>query len=113
MKKIFITTILTFLFVLGLSGAAWAGSVTVAWNPNSESDLAGYKLYYWKDGVTPIVEQMVDVLNVTTYEITGLTTGKYYIIEATAYDTSNNESERSYGVRGKANYSAVKGLRIP
>ena len=106
MKKIFILMSILFLF----SASALAGSIELKWQPSPEQDIGGYKLYYTEEGTA--TEQMVDVLNVTTYKLTGLTTGKYYLIEATAYDNAGNESERSYGVRSKARYSVVKGLEV-
>ncbi|KKM75247.1 hypothetical protein LCGC14_1392230, partial [marine sediment metagenome] len=93
MKKLLITTILIFLFMLGLSGAAWAESVTLAWNPNTESDLAGYKVYNGvASGVYGIV---VDVKNVTQYTTSNLGSGTTYYWVVTAYDESGNESDYS------------------
>lgn len=105
-----IAFLIVIAFIFGCIASAMAGTLELSWKPNQESDLAGYKLYYTEEGTAN--EQSVDVGNVTTYELTGLTTGAYYLIEATAYDTSSNESERSYGVRGKAKYSVVEGLEI-
>ncbi len=98
-------------FLLLFSTSAWAGAITVKWDTSPESDIGGYKLYYWEEASSQVVE--IDVGDVTTFTIIGLITGKHYIIYATAYDTSGNESERSnHGVRGKAKYSKVAGLRI-
>jgi hypothetical protein len=89
---------------------AIAGSLPLAWEPNPEGDLAGYKLYYTKEETTN--EQMIDVGNVTKHRLLDLTTGKFYLIEATAYDTAGNESDRSYGLRGKARFTPVTGFII-
>ena len=37
---------LCLLFVLSLPSLGYALDVTLAWDANSETDLAGYKLYY-------------------------------------------------------------------
>ncbi len=104
-KKIIIAIMLVF----ALTAQGWAGTLKLKWLPSPETDLGGYKLYYTEEGQS---EQAVDVGNVVTYELAGLTVGKFYLIEATAYDVSGNESERSYGVRAKANWSLVVGLEV-
>ena len=101
MKKLLIIPILTFLFTLGLSGAAWAEEVTVAWNPNIESDLAGYKVYYGI--VTGMYDTSVDVGNKTNYTILGIVSGQGYFIAVTAYDTSGNES----GYSNEISYTSI------
>lgn len=69
------------------------GSLTVLWNPNSESDLAGYKVYY---GTAPRdYGTVVDVGNVTSYQVDGLTEGVRYYFAVTAYDLAGNESDYS------------------
>jgi fibronectin type 3 domain-containing protein len=91
MKKIFITAILTFLFVLGLSGAAWAeGEVSLVWDANVESDLAGYKLYWGT--ASGDYDNSIDVGNETGKTVIELTEGQTYYFAVTAYDTANNES---------------------
>lgn len=87
-----------------------AGHLTLVWDPNQEPDLAGYKLYYTEEG--SLEEQSVDVGNVTEYKLAGLTTGKFYLVEASAYDTSGNESDKSYGLRARSKFDPVTGLRI-
>lgn len=97
MKELF----LAILFVLGSSFSAYGAEVTAEWNPNSESDLAGYKIYYGKtprllSGTYPNV---VDVKNVTTYTVLNLDERTDYYFAATAYDLSGNES--GYSVEAK------------
>ncbi len=92
-KKLLTTIILTMLFILGLSGSAWAEKIILKWYPNSESDLAGYRIYYGK--LSGGYNNVVDVGNKTTYTIEDLVEGKFYYIKGTAYDTSGNESEYS------------------
>jgi hypothetical protein len=84
--------VLISLFGAGLTGNVLAGQVTLAWDANTEPDLAGYNLYY---GLEPGIygpPNKINVGNVTTYTITGLTNGVRYNFVATAYDTLGNES---------------------
>ena len=84
---------------------AFAAQVTLAWNPNTESDLAGYKIHYGTASSSYSVH--IDVHMVTTYTMTGLTDGQTYYFAATSYDTSSNESgysnQVSYTVPPAAN----------
>ncbi len=91
------------LLVLLFSSLSWAGSVNLEWDPNTEPDIAGYKIYY-KIGSsgepyngTGAVEgdSPVDVGNVTTFEVSGLTEGNVYYFVATAYNTGALESDYS------------------
>ena len=70
-----------------------AGQVTLEWDRNSESNLAGYRMYVGTaSGVygTPIEAG----LN-TTCTVTGLISGRTYYFAATAYNTSGVESGKS------------------
>jgi hypothetical protein len=67
-----------------------AAQVTLAWDPSSGTDIAGYKLYYGTSSRNyPFT---LDVGSVTTHTITGLSDGQTYYIAATAYNTQGNES---------------------
>ena len=91
------------LFALSACGAdvtvkesTTSGSVTLTWSvPTANADetaltdLAGYKVYYGtasESYTTPI-----DAGNVTTYTVTGLSTGTYYFA-VTAYNSTGDES---------------------
>ena len=86
MKKLF-----TILAILAIAGIAQAATVQVTWNPNTEPDLAGYKLYHGT--ASGQYGEPVDVGNVTGHvmEITPEYGATYYFA-LTAYDTSGNES---------------------
>ena len=73
-----------------IASNALAAQATLAWDPNTESDLAGYKIHYGTASGSYTVH--TDVHNVTTYTVTGLTAGQTYYFAATAYDASGNES---------------------
>ena len=67
-----------------------SNAVTLAWDANSEPDLAGYKLYR---GYAPgVYDVITDVGNVTTYEVTGLALNQGYYFAVTAYNTEGLES---------------------
>lgn len=68
-------------------------TATLSWAPNTDSDLAGYKVYM---GTTSgLYGTPVDVGNVTTYTAGNLTAGTTYYFSVTAYDQSRNESLHS------------------
>ena len=77
--------------IVGLIASnALAAQVTLAWDPNTESDLAGYRVHYGT--ASGSYTSHTDVHNVTSYTVTGLTAGQTYYFAATAYDASGNES---------------------
>ena len=86
MKKLF-----TILAILAIAGIAQAATVQVTWNPNTEPDLAGYKIYYGT--ASGVYGDPIDVGNVTGHvmEITPQHGATYYFA-LTAYDTSGNVS---------------------
>ena len=53
-------------------------SVSFTWDPNSESDLAGYEIYYGTEAGN--YQWNIDVGNVTNYSVNGLDTGMTYIL---------------------------------
>ena len=73
-----------------IASNALAAQATLTWDPNTESDLGGYKVHYGTTNGSYTVH--TDVHKVTTHTVTGLTAGQTYYFAATAYDTSGNES---------------------
>ncbi len=72
---------------------------TITWSPNTEPDLAGYKIYW---GASPgVYTSNVSVAVGTTSRImTGISPiQKWYYFALTAYDTSGNESAFSAEVK--------------
>jgi hypothetical protein len=67
-----------------------SAQVTLTWDPNSESDLAGYKIYYGT--ASGNYQWKTDVGNVTIYTQSGLDIGGTYYFAATAYNTQGLES---------------------
>jgi len=88
-RALFVACVLTVLCSLApaLSSAA---QVTLAWDANTDPDLAGYKLYYGNSSGS--YQFSVDVGNVTSYTLSGLLEGQIYYFAATAYNVSQNES---------------------
>lgn len=98
------------LFPLFESNTAFAAEVTLAWDANSESNIAGYKLYYENEkdddfyggsdaneGDSPITIYLLSLTDPDspTYTITGLEEGTYYYFALTAFDTDGMESDFS------------------
>jgi hypothetical protein len=92
--------LITFLLVAPLAWPSFASSVVLQWDPNTETDLAGYKVYYRTDdlgfpfdgagateGSSPI-----DVHNWTTVTINGLDPDRNYFFAITAYNSDGLES---------------------
>jgi hypothetical protein len=67
--------------------------VTLLWDPNTEQDLAGYKLFYGPSSKGYV--SSVDVGNQTNYTLTGLARTTTYYIAAKAYNTTGVESDYS------------------
>lgn len=74
--------------------ATGAQSVTLAWNANTETNLAGYRLYYGTGpraytatGTVPVPE--------TTATVTNLAEGRTYFFAVTAFTTDGLESDYS------------------
>jgi hypothetical protein len=79
--------------LFALSQTAWAVEVTLAWDANSEPDIAGYVLYA---GLEPgNYVNRFDVGPATTQLVSGLTEGHTYYFAVTAYNVSGLESDPS------------------
>ncbi len=82
-----------------LIAAAWsltireASSVTLAWDPNPEPDIAGYILHYGTSSGS--YSNSVNVGNVTTNTVAGLAVNVTYFFAVTAYNASGLESDFS------------------
>ena len=94
MKRI-IFAVIAFLLLsslaIGMPGTAkWKS----AWDANTESDLAGYKIYWSLTSGNYTDTDSKDMGNVTEQLFSGLplVEGNLYYFVITAYDTSGNES---------------------
>jgi fibronectin type 3 domain-containing protein len=90
--------VLSFAIGLGLalgpmSRATPSPSVTLAWNPSTAANVAGYKLYYGNNGTN--YTTAVDTGTNTSWTLMGLTEGETNFFTVTAYDASHTESPPS------------------
>lgn len=80
--------------VLSLSfpvfGATTPGSVSVAWNRNTETNISGYKIYWGES--TRQYTKVQDVGTAIEATLTSLTNGQTYFCAVTAYNTDGQES---------------------
>ncbi len=74
-------------------GGVNAANVTVSWDANTESDLAGYNVYIGES--TGNYTGVVDVGNATEFTWNNLNAGNTYYFAVTAYDFAGNESNFS------------------
>jgi len=82
--------VLAVLFLFPLAETAHSATVTLAWDPNPEPTVAGYRLYV---GTSPgYYTSSVDVAASTRATISSLIEGVTYYMAVTAYDTSGNQS---------------------
>jgi len=75
-----------------------ASALTLAWDSNTEDDLAGYKVYYGTRSRD--YDSVIDVGDTTYHTIRGLEPETRYYLALTAYDISYNESDFSEEVSG-------------
>ncbi len=91
MRRKTMIAVFTGIMLMAFPGMVLAGSATLSWRANTESDLAGYRVYYGFQSrsygpYTPTAK------TVTSYTLNGLAPGRTYYFALTAVDTSGNES---------------------
>lgn len=72
------------------TNTAFAATVSISWNANTESDLAGYRVHYGT--AKGSYSNHINVGNTTSWQISNLAAGTNYYFTLTAYDTAGNES---------------------
>ena len=97
-SKNFAVPLLRFaLAILPLASPAVAssntGSVSVAWNPNPEANISGYKIY-WGESSRQYTK-VQDAGNMVQATLSNLTAGQTYFCAVTAYNTAGQESPYS------------------
>lgn len=71
-------------------------STTLRWSPNTEPDLAGYRVYYGTEPRQYFQAKGQGVVVVgNSYTVTGLASGVRYYFAVTAFDEASNESDYS------------------
>src|SRR5258705_6891059 len=68
--------LLSFALLVLFRGTVEAGTVKLAWDPNAETDLAGYIVHYGT--ASGVYTNTIDVGYVTAWTVTGLTDGRQY-----------------------------------
>jgi len=71
------------------------GTVVLVWNPNTETDIAGYHVHY---GTASAPYSSTVSVNSPTATISGLTNGYTYTFAVTAYNTGGAESPYSASI---------------
>ncbi len=82
----------------GLTAAAGDKMVQLAWNPNTEPDLAGYNVYRSTVSGSGYVKLNGILLTSPAYTDTSVSNGTTYYYVVTAVDTATNESAASVQV---------------
>ena len=72
--------------IVGIAAAAEAATVTLAWDPNPEPDIDGYRLSFGTSSGQ--YTTTVDVGNITTYTLTSLLPGVRYYFALRAYNAA-------------------------
>lgn len=88
MKSLFLAMAL----IMAFATLSMSASVSLQWDPNTESDLAGYKLYYAADSTNFDNATVIDVQNQTTTSVADLDPTKSYSFAVKAYNTAGMES---------------------
>ena len=95
---------LLFPFLLFIAVRAFAGEVTLAWDPVNSPALVGYIVYYGPTAGNYTTS--IDVGNTTTYAVSNLVEGATYHFAVTDYDASHTQSGFSNDVSATIPYSA-------
>lgn len=93
LRKAILPKIIIILVSNFLPLKTYSAEVTLAWDPNIESDVGGYVLYYGID--SGVYTEAIDVGKVTEYTLTSLKVDIVYYFAVTAYDIYGNESNFS------------------
>ena len=105
-------TLIITILLLALAVCAHAADVTLTWDPNTEADLAGYRLYQKADSATPPFVKVQEIQKgTTTASVTGLDSSHSYSFAVTAYNTAGMESAYSNVVTIPAAPIAPAGLK--
>ncbi len=108
---VFISLVALILILFLCTSNVYSAQATLYWNPNSESDLAGYKIYYGYSSRS--YSSSIDVRKKTSYTISNLEEGVTYYFAATAYDKRKNESGYSNEVSYDVPITSLSGDTTP
>ena len=105
-NKLFFAMMFACLLSIADQTSCIASSVVLQWDPNTDTDLAGYKVYYQPDTSTQPFkgtgatqgQSPIDVpisINQTSVTVNGLDPAHAYFFAVTAYNTAGAESSYS------------------
>ena len=101
-EKLSLPAVLVFLFINAVAARGATSSVSLEWNPSTDSAVIGYNVYY--GGSSGVYTNVISTDNITNAVISGLIEGDTYYFAVTAYDVYGDESafsnEISYIVPG-------------
>ena len=96
-NKFLIKKVLKYILIIAvfisINNLAYSFQLSLAWDPCTEPDIAGYKIYYGTASKNYTFS--VDVGEFVEATISGLDQGKKYYFAATSYDLDGNESNLS------------------
>jgi hypothetical protein len=90
---IFLLVLIVFSLIFASTPEVRAADVTLAWDPNPEPSVQGYRVYYGK--ASGFYTNVLDVGNRTDCVIPGLDAGTTYFLACTAYSATGDESNFS------------------
>jgi hypothetical protein len=92
--------LLAYVLMFQFAGSVYAHSATLAWDPNTDPDLAGYKVYRSEQsGVFTPPSRNSSLLTTTSFTDTTVQNGHTYYYAVTAVSTSGLESVYSAQVQ--------------
>lgn len=89
---------------------ALAATISLLWNPNPETNIAGYKLYVGT--ASGAYTSVINVSNVTAYTVTNLPASGRFYFAVTAYNTLGQEGPFSNEVAAFTPISPPSGFRF-
>lgn len=110
-----ISTAVILLISLFYLTPSYSATATVSWDPNSETDLSHYKIYYGQSSGIALTgfDNEIDVGNKTSFTITGLQELTDYYFVVTALDFSGNESGFSLEVEHRTDGTPPEDDPVP
>ena len=109
----FLFVLLVFSLIFASTPEVRAAEVTLAWDPNPEPSVQGYRVYYGK--ASGFYTDVLDVGNRTDCVIPGLDAGTTYFFACTAYSATGDESNFSgeivYATDGGSSSSGGSSVR--
>jgi hypothetical protein len=102
--------VVVFAAVMAAARVAAAGQILLAWNANTEPDIAGYIVQYQPVGASSWTS--VNVGNVTQYPFNTPAPGVAYDLRVIAYNTSGLQSAPSAIVVGNGDGTVPPGLTV-